>query len=82
MKATLENILCVIHRDGGNYISEHGIQKAFNDALEIHYRQRDAEERLSTIVQQSLSGSDDKSSFLKCSHKRISPLVIGEDSKL
>jgi len=62
MNATLENILCVIHRDGGHYIAEHGIQKAFDDALEIHYRQRNAEERLSTIVQQSLSGSDDKSS--------------------
>jgi len=57
MKATLEDILCVIHRDGGHYIAEHGIQKAFNDALEIHYRQRDAEDRLSTIVQQPLSGS-------------------------
>jgi hypothetical protein len=44
MKATLENILCIIHRDGGHYIDKHGIQKAFDEALEIHYRQRNAEE--------------------------------------
>jgi hypothetical protein len=62
MKATLENILCIIHRDGGHYIAEHGIQKAFDDALEIHYRLREAEENLSTIVQQSLSGSEQSSS--------------------
>ena len=48
----IRDLLCIIHRDGGHYISEHGIQKAFDDALEIHYRQRDAEEQLSTIVQQ------------------------------
>lgn len=42
MKATLENILCIIHRDGGHYINTHGLQKAFDDALELHYRQREA----------------------------------------
>jgi len=45
MKATLENLLCIIHRDGGQYISEHGIEKAFDDALEIHYKLRDAFEQ-------------------------------------
>jgi len=44
MEATLENLLCVIHRDGGHYIAEHGLQKAFDDALKIHYQQRDAKE--------------------------------------
>ena len=57
MKATLEDLLCIIHRDGGHYIAEHGLQKAFDDALEVHYRQRDAEDRLSIIVQQRLSTS-------------------------
>jgi hypothetical protein len=46
MKATLENLLCIIHRDGGQYISEHGIEKAFADALEIHYAQRDTYESI------------------------------------
>ena len=39
----LEDLLCIIHRDGGHYITEHGLQKAFEDALEIHYRQRDVD---------------------------------------
>jgi len=46
MNKTLEDLLCVIHRDGGQYIAEHGIEKAFDDALEIHYKQRDALEKL------------------------------------
>jgi len=58
----IRDLLCIIHRDGGHYISKHGIQKAFDDALKIHYRQRDAEEHLSTIAQQSLSGSKQSSS--------------------
>lgn len=28
----LINLLCRIHRDGGHYITEHGIEKAFKDA--------------------------------------------------
>ena len=46
MGRTLEDLLCVIHRDGGDYIAANGVQKAFDDALKIHYRQRDCEEEL------------------------------------
>jgi hypothetical protein len=53
MRATLENLLCIIHRDGGHYIAKHGLQKAFDDALELYYKQRDAMEHLSTIAQHS-----------------------------
>jgi hypothetical protein len=66
MKATLENILCIIHRDGGHYIAEHGIQKAFDDALEIHYRLRKAEENLSNIVQQPLHAIETAHSGERC----------------
>ena len=29
---SLEDLLCIIHRDGGHYIGEHGIEKAVMDA--------------------------------------------------
>ena len=41
MTYTLEDFLCIIHRDGGHYIEKHGLKKATEDALEIHYKQRD-----------------------------------------
>lgn len=49
MEATLENLLCIIHRDGGQYIAKHGIQKAFEDAIEIHYNQREAKENMQQL---------------------------------
>lgn len=38
---SLQDILCIIHRDGGQYIEKHGLKKATEDALGIHYKQRD-----------------------------------------
>ncbi len=35
------NVLAVIHRDGGHYITEHGHRKAAEDAIEIVRRFRD-----------------------------------------
>lgn len=31
----LNDLLCTIHRDGGQYISEHGYKKATEDAVKI-----------------------------------------------
>ena len=28
------DLMCIIHRDGGHYMAEHGEQKAFDDAIE------------------------------------------------
>ena len=37
MQPTLENLLSIIHEDGGHYLDEHGLQKAFDDAVEKYY---------------------------------------------
>lgn len=34
IEESLINLLCYIHRDGGQYISKHGLQKAIDDARE------------------------------------------------
>lgn len=34
------DVLCVIHRDGGHYISEHGIEKASEDAIKKLYQDK------------------------------------------
>ena len=31
----LDTLLCYIHRDGGHYITRHGYDKAYQDALTI-----------------------------------------------
>ena len=31
----LNNLLAIIHGDGGQYISKHGIEKAFEDAKQV-----------------------------------------------
>lgn len=32
-KQILDNLLCTIHRDGGQFISENGYQKAYDEAM-------------------------------------------------
>ena len=34
LERQLVNMLCIIHRDGGHYIAEHGREKAYEDACE------------------------------------------------
>ena len=34
-KRHLLNLLAIIHRDGGHYVAEHGLDKAVQDAMEI-----------------------------------------------
>lgn len=34
-KRLLLNLLAVVHRDGGQYVEEHGIYKAQEDAMQI-----------------------------------------------
>jgi hypothetical protein len=34
-KNQLLNLLAVIHRDGGHYVGEHGVEKSVKDAMEI-----------------------------------------------
>ena len=43
-KKELINLLCIIYRDCGHYISEHGIKKSIKDAITIHYKLRDKNE--------------------------------------
>ncbi len=38
------NVLAVIHRDGGHYITEHGAEKASRDAIKIIIDERAARE--------------------------------------
>lgn len=33
----LRDLLAVIHRDGGHYTEEHGLQKSFDDAIQRYY---------------------------------------------
>ena len=40
----LKELLAVIHRDGGHYVSKHGFDKAVSDAIDLVI-----EERLSAI---------------------------------
>jgi hypothetical protein len=42
----LGNLLAVIHRDGGHYLSDHGIEKATRDAADIVVACRTEIERL------------------------------------
>lgn len=37
---TLVDMLCLIHGDGGHYIAEHGIEKAYDAALSKYYKYR------------------------------------------
>ena len=34
-KDKIDTLLCYIHRDGGHYITRHGYNKAYKDALTI-----------------------------------------------
>jgi len=36
----LMNLLAVIHRDGGHYVEEHGLEKAVEDAINVVYAER------------------------------------------
>lgn len=67
MIRNLENLLCIIHRDGGQYIIEHGIEKAFDDAVEIHYKQREAFEHF------------DNSDYAKCRSEIRQKLSLSQE---
>lgn len=49
LSAEKGEILCLVHRDGGHYIAQHGIEKAFTDALTTIYKWRDAFDELATL---------------------------------
>jgi hypothetical protein len=36
--AAVRELLAVVHRDGGHYTAEHGIDKSVKDALEVYYK--------------------------------------------
>jgi hypothetical protein len=40
--SSLLNLLAIIHRDGGHYVEQHGIEKATDDAHEVLYQWRGA----------------------------------------
>lgn len=33
--SALLSLLCIIHRDGGQYIKKHGLKKSYQDAIKI-----------------------------------------------
>lgn len=44
--AKAKELLCVIHRDGGQYLNEHGFAKAVSDAEEICHRWKSLDDEL------------------------------------
>jgi len=40
MENNLQNLLAVVHRDGGHYASRHGVDKATKDAMRIVVEER------------------------------------------
>lgn len=44
----LINLLCIIHRDGGHYIQQHGLEKAYVDAVNILNRWKTLPDELET----------------------------------
>ncbi|RLI58902.1 MAG: D-glycero-beta-D-manno-heptose 1-phosphate adenylyltransferase [Candidatus Asgardarchaeum californiense] len=36
-KRFLFNLLAIMHRDGGHYVDEHGVDKAVKDAMKVYY---------------------------------------------
>lgn len=40
IKQLLFELLCVVHRDGGHYITNHGVEKATEDAIKRIYNER------------------------------------------
>jgi len=40
-KPQLMDLLAIIHRDGGHYVAEHGLEKAQQDAIKIIYELRE-----------------------------------------
>lgn len=42
LEQEIGNLLAVIHRDGGHYITQHGLSKAITDAISIIYTLRES----------------------------------------
>lgn len=53
----LDDLLCIIHRDGGQYIADHGPQKAYEDGLrkvsELHSELEDTRRDLDNYHQET-----------------------------
>jgi len=50
-RAHLSDLLALIHRDGGNYEEEHGVTKAFHDAMaKFHEDRMERLERMGDAV--------------------------------
>ena len=52
----LNELLAIIHRDGGHYVQEHGIEKAVEDAINIINKER----AVITYHRQRAGGGGDK----------------------
>ena len=53
IRESLQNLLVIIHRDGGHYSAEHGIEKATEDAAKIIYDLREEIGNLREELQRS-----------------------------
>jgi hypothetical protein len=49
LEHTLKELLAVIHRDGGHYTAEHGIEKSAKDATQLSCQRLDAEAELARL---------------------------------
>ena len=58
-KHILQNLLAIIHRDGGHYTEEHGLEKSVEDAIKVVAKERiDSEKTKCTICGISLNEND------------------------
>lgn len=79
----LDTLLCYIHRDGGQYLEEHGRDKAYEDAILIICEWRDSkdilEKEISTLqnlVPYLGDGSCDICSGIPSTSRNICPSCV------
>ncbi len=59
LEAELAEILCVIHRDGGHYINENGLEKAYKDAFDVLYSWRSTFDELAALKSELAEAKSD-----------------------
>lgn len=73
MTEDLVHMVCIIHRDGGHYIQQHGLEKAYADAIDILHRWKTLPDELET---------ERKLAELKSMFNAISELLAGVQADL
>jgi hypothetical protein len=65
LEEALQNLLAVIHRDGGHYIAEHGIDKATTDAMQLVFDERQDLERGEEALRKAEARRDEYLKFIQ-----------------